>query len=183
MHPDDATVVGIDPDTVRLSLVITRKRGQKVPEVMQIPLAGESNHIKSCGIAFRKIGEVLHDLTSDNGAPYVFLEMPVMGAANGRALPGPTISQAQIGGAVTAAAEEFECPISWVHNMSWKKIVCGKGTIAKTDIPGVMTDVWPELVKAANGDQNIIDAGAINLFGRDRAALVYRLKSRRKKNA
>jgi ribosomal protein L31E len=78
-----------------------------------------------------------------------------------------------------AAAEEYEIPLTLVNNQSWKKRVCGAGNINKEEVAKRMKDIWPEAVKIANGDQNAIDASAINLFGRKALALRVSIMKRR----
>jgi len=112
---------------------------------------------------------------SEQGLTVAYLEAPVLGIGG----PGPTISQAQIGGAIMAAAEEYGVPLTMVNNQSWKKRVCGAGNINKEEVAKRMKDIWPDAVKLANGDQNAIDASAINLFGRKALALKVRIMKRR----
>jgi Holliday junction resolvasome RuvABC endonuclease subunit len=171
----DVAIVGIDPDTVRVTCCVTRVEGQRKPEIHKFQLNSDSNHVVGCGEAFRQVGSFLYELRQEVGLTVAYLEAPIMGQGG----PGPTISQAQIGGAIMAAAEEYEIPLTLVNNQSWKKRVCGAGNINKEEVAKRMKDIWPEAVKIANGDQNAIDASAINLFGRKALALRVSIMKRR----
>ena len=168
------TIVGIDPDTVRVTVCVTKHAGQKKPEIFKFLLNSNHDHIVGCGEAFRQVGSFLYELAQD-GMVCAYLEAPVMGQGG----PGPTISQAQIGGAIMAACEEYGIPLTLVNNQSWKKRVCGAGNINKEEVSKRMKDIWPEASKMANGDQNAVDAAAINLFGRHALALKFRIMRRR----
>lgn len=125
------------------------------------------------GEAFRVFGELLYDLTQESGGtpPRVYLEAPVLG----RGGAWPTISQAQVGGAIMAACVEYRCFLEMVNNQNWKKTVCGHGNLNKTEISKAMFKVWPEAWEAAEGDQDLVDASAIARYGRIRTDLVRRL--------
>lgn len=170
-------MVGIDPDTKKLSLVETNHRGQKKPWVHTIPLPS-TNHRERSGFAYRGMCEIIFNLKERDGQlPILYLEEPVMGKGG----PGSTIPQAIVQGGIFAAADEYECKIVHVNNSSWKKRICGNGNISKSDIPAVMKEVWPELYEIARGQQDLLDAGAIHLFGRRHEEMVARIMKRRNK--
>lgn len=178
---------GVDPDTVRIT-VVTGSRAD--PEIFRIPLDPGSGHTKSCGLAFRGLCEFIGEEKQQAGKnPIIYLEAPVVGQGG----PGPTISQAQIGGSLMACAEEMQTSLTLVNNQTWKKRVTGHGNINKDQVNEWMKDNWPEIYKAAKGhlplcgagpkrDQNIIDAGAIYLFGIFNYELKKRIIKRRKKS-
>jgi hypothetical protein len=138
-------------------------------------LDSERNHTAGCGEAFSAVGQFLYELKQEVGEVYAYLEAPVLGVGG----PGPTISQAQIGGAIMAASVEYDVPLILVNNQSWKKRVCGAGNINKEEVTRRMKTIWPEAIKASGGDQNAVDAAAINLFGRHALALRFRIMKRR----
>lgn len=171
------TILGIDPDTKKLSIV---EAGSNIDKkkffTHTIPLPSSEHHQRS-GFAFRGMSELLANLIERDGEPpVIYMEAPAQGIGG----PGATIPQCYIQGAVMAAASEFDCKFYHVNNKSWKKKICGNGNIKKDDIPEVMKIVWPELYKVVHGQQDLIDAGAIYLFGRHYQNLLESLSKKKK---
>lgn len=180
-------VWGLDPDTKRLTIVY----GPKTDFThIKIQLEPDDEHTKSCGIAFREVYQHMHEFLDEHGVkPVIYLEKPVMGVGG----PGPTIAQTYISGAIQAATEEFQTKCWLVNNSSWKKRVTGNGNNNKDKVAEAMKVVWPELYEAAKGhlplegtpgggpfrDQNLLDAGAIHLFGVHNYRLKQRITKRR----
>jgi len=167
--------MGIDPDTKKLSIVEAVNTKQKKPWVHTIPLPS-SKHQDRAGFAFRGVAELIYQLNERDGRlPIIYMEAPIMGIGG----PGATIPQCYIQGAVMAAASEFDVKVIQVNNQTWKKRICGNGGINKADIPAAMKEVWPELIQIAHDQQDLIDAGAIYLFGRRHQNLLAALKKKR----
>ena len=169
------TILGIDPDTKNLHVV---ESGSNSPQssfyTHTIPMPS-AVHKERCGFAFRGLGELLFNLTERDGKPpLIYLEEPVQGPGG----PGGTIPQVYIHGAVMTAADEYNCKLVQVNNKTWKKRECGNGNIKKEDIPSVLEEKWPELYKVVHGQQDLVDAGFIYLFGRHHYNLVTRLKKK-----
>lgn len=80
-----------------------------------------------------------------------------------------------------AACSEYRCPLVLVNNASWKKQVCGNGGFKKPQIYKAMREVWPEAFELANGDQDLVDASAIYLFGQAHVDSIRRVKITRTK--
>lgn len=175
MRKQRGRVLGVDPSTKKLAIIGTRNRDKQEPEAWTIKLPNDV--IDRCGEAFNAFGGLLYDLTqqSDGVAPRVYLEAPVLG----RGGPHSTISQSQVGGAVMAACSEYRCPLVLVNNASWKKQVCGNGGFGKPEIYKAMRSVWPEAFELANGDQDLVDASAIYLFGQAHTDAIRRVKIKR----
>lgn len=168
------TIVGIDPDTKKLSIVEATSSKQKKPWIHTIPLPS-SKHCDRAGFAFRGMSELLYNLNERDGKmPVIYMEAPAQGIGG----PGATIPQVYVQGAVMAAASEWNCELIQVNNQTWKKRICGNGSIKKVDIPAVMKEVWPELFHIAHDQQDLIDAGAIYLFGRKHQMLLASIKKR-----
>jgi hypothetical protein len=126
----------------------------------------------------------------DGQYPALFLEAPVMGKGG----PGSTIPQAFVSGGVIAGARQGGATISLVNNQTWKKEICGNGNINKLAVSEWTEENWRLLYEKApvptrktdqpegcfgRADQDVIDAGCINLFGWKRTLLVERLRRRR----
>ena len=165
-------VLGVDPSTKKLAVIGTRSKNRSNPEGWVIDLPSDT--VDRCGEAFFEFGALLYDLTkqSDGVVPRVYLEAPVLG----RGGPHSTIAQAQVGGAVMAACSEYRCPLVLVNNASWKKQVCGNGRFGKPEIFKAMREVWPEAFELAGGDQDLIDASAIQMFGQAHADSIRRVR-------
>lgn len=165
-------VIGVDPSTKKIAVMGTRSRSQSVPDAWKFRLTADP--ILRVGEAFNKFGALLYDLTQQSGGvpPRVYLEAPVLG----RGGAWPTISQAQIGGALMAACVEYRCFLEMVNNQTWKSRVCGNGRFGKPEIAKAMYKVWPEAWEVAAGDQDLIDASAIAKYGRMRTDLVTRVR-------
>lgn len=193
------TVGGIDPSSKKIVIVETRASNKSKPFIHICHLRSE-NPEENCSDAFDFVVEYAMNVRErdDGQSPRLYLEAPVMGGGGSqKTRPGPTISQSFVSGSIMAAAAQTECKIALINNSTWKKRILGNGNIAKEDIGGVIKEVWPELYKAAplisakqhNGkipnnmpDQDVLDAGGINLFGWRNVDLVERITKRRKAN-
>lgn len=191
MSDPNVTVIGIDANSHKLALVWKRD-GSKKPILKTFELT-EGDSVKASGEAFRCLSEFFikccDDGIFDPNKTKVYMEAPIMGTGG----PGATIPQAFVEGAVSAWAYEFSLPISLVNNQSWKKKVLGNGNISKTEVTRRMGEVWPELVakcpiifrKQWPGgdnnlpDQDLIDAGAVHLYGEWKVDLLHRILKRR----
>lgn len=183
------TVAGVDPNSHKLALVETRRNRQRKPFLHTYNL-GNGDYEERCDRAFEEIRWYCQAVEERDGSPVkVFLEAPVMGKGG----PGATIPQAYVEGAVMAAVKQSGADITLINNQSWKKQVLGNGNIAKVDIAPKIKELWPELydkVPIVNDtsvtpdwrgkpDQDLIDAGCLNLFGWHRVLLLERLMKRR----
>jgi Holliday junction resolvasome RuvABC endonuclease subunit len=185
-------VVGIDPNSHKLALVESRRSAKKKAFLHTFDLT-KADYEERCSIAFEAIYMFsLGCEQRDDVAPRFYLEAPVMGKGG----PGATIPQAYVEGAVMAAAAQAGAEIHLVNNSTWKKRILGNGNINKKDIADKMKDIWPNFyfkVPIINDtsvtpewrgkpDQDLIDAGAINLFGWNQVELMERISARRKKS-
>ncbi len=162
-------VIGIDPSSAKLAVVSsTRGREQFDYHVSKLSM----DKTEAAGQAFVYMRDYFQLLLDGGWEPYVFQEAPVMGRGGAHA----TVVQAQVGGAIMAAASVSKVPLRLVNNQSWKKRICGNGGINKEEVAARMRDIWPELLEHAGKDQDMIDAGAINLFGWHVLALQDRLR-------
>lgn len=169
--PTKTTVLGVDPSTKKIAIAGTQTRLQREPEFWSIRLP--VHPIIRCGTAFGEFGALLYDLTQRDGEPpRVYLEAPILA----RGGPHATIVQAQVGGAIMAACVEYRAPLVMVNNSSWKKQVLGNGNLDKTKIAAELRRVWPEAWELADGNQDLIDAAAINKYGRNHTELIRRLR-------
>jgi Holliday junction resolvasome RuvABC endonuclease subunit len=163
------TVVGIDPSSRKLALVATRTfRADEVPvtAVIVLPEGGVQ-----AAAAFREVFLFLRRLGAEG--IHVYLEEPVYAFA--RRDPHSTIVQAQIGGAVMAAARLAGASVHLANNQRWKKQVCGKGNASKDEIAASLQIRWPEAYDACQGDQDLVDAASVNRYGVENQRTVERI--------
>lgn len=151
-------VVGIDPSSAKLAMVTNYLPFGEF-EAFKVKL--DKDHWLGCQQAHDTLLIHLATMQSEGWDPFVVLEAPVMGVGG----VWPTIVQSQIGGALMAAISKREVKHRLCSNTTWKKRILGRGNIPKPEIAGKMSEVWPELVEEAGKDQDLIDAGAINLYG------------------
>jgi Holliday junction resolvasome RuvABC endonuclease subunit len=109
----------------------------------------------------------------------VYMEMPLVGRS-----AHSTIVQAQVGGAVLAAADNAGVDFHLVNVNTWKKQVVGKGNAKKEDVAEWLRDNWPDAYTLCGGDQDLVDASALNRYGfrheRIRQAILQRINRARK---
>lgn len=147
------TTCGIDPSTVKLASVI-KSGAQFHVVVRKLP--------KDRNLACLRAYEFAQGIIAEYGEHIqVYMEAPIMGIGG----PGATIPQAQVGGAVMAGFMASGVAVTLCNNSTAKKRVCGRGNVKKDQVKEAMMGVWPELVYRADGDQDVIDAGMICLFG------------------
>lgn len=192
------TVGGIDPSSKKVALVESRSTNKSKAYIHSLVLP-EDDVVDNALHAFNFLVEWgIGVIERDGQPPRLFIEEPVMGGAGGNMRPGPTIEQAFITGVLFAAASQIGSKITRVNNSTWKKRVLGNGNISKEKIVPLMREehTWDYLLektpiinaKQHNGkipnaspDQDIIDAGCVNLFGWNSVEVFERLHNRRKK--
>jgi len=150
----------VDPSSVKIALTITSPAGEDF-QVWRLPKS--AGKIEECGYAYFMMTSLLHVFPS----AAVFLEAPV--SVGGRGSVRALLPQAQVGGAIMAACRGT--PLTLVQNTKWKAKVFGMGNASKQFITSRMETRWPTAYKAAitkrgKIDQDVIDASAINIYGR-----------------
>lgn len=105
------------------------------------------------------------------GSPRLaYLEAPVVaGARNIQS----TVKQAMVSGAVQAAFSQAGFTVQLVPISTWKMVVVGHGGSSKADVARSVRGRWPVIANAADGDQDIIDAAAVCLYGEDDARKTF----------
>lgn len=163
------TVIGIDPSSKKLAFCITYPGSEKYPELHTKRLP--EGILQATGAAFEEAFLCFREFPD----AAVYMEEPVVGR-NMRS----TIVQAQVGGAVMAAADRAGLPyFELVNNSHWKKEVLGKGNAKKPDITAWLEENWREAYTLAQKDQDLIDASCINRYGVQRQRLMQAVMSRR----
>lgn len=158
------SVIGIDPSSKKLALCCSGNGFYSELHVIDLP----GGLYSATGAAYR---EVFSFLKFAEGPVAVYLEAPLVGVGGVHS----TIVQAQVGGAVIAAAQNLAVPLKLVNVGTWKKQVVGKGNAKKPEISEWVEKNCPEAYHLAEGDQDLIDAVCLNRYG----IMYERLLSRR----
>jgi Holliday junction resolvasome RuvABC endonuclease subunit len=148
-------IIGVDPSSAKLAFVITD--GDTLEQVVAIPLPPKDRQNTRSGAAYNAVLEVIGSKRA-----WVFLESPLYWRGG-----KSTIPLAQISGVVQAAVHNAGHQLEMVNNQRWKSRVIGIHNAKKDQIGEVMATLWPEVHAIANGDEDLIDAAAINMYGRD----------------
>jgi Holliday junction resolvasome RuvABC endonuclease subunit len=74
--------------------------------------------------------------------------------------------QAFTSGAVQATMVNEGCTVTMVNVSTWKREVIGNGSASKEDVAQGVRLRWPTFIRGAGGDEDLIDAAAIALWGK-----------------
>lgn len=168
--------VGIDASSKKIAAVVTVD-GHDDPLALIPPtlwkrtLVGDDIVVR-CSAAYRWGRWMMSDvdkMLAENGIyeyeVQVYIEEPVVVPRNMRS----TVVQAKVHGAIVAGIRSSrrysQVPITSVVPPSWKKQVVGKGNATKPEVSKHVFIVWPYVYNLASGDQDLLDAACINLFG------------------
>lgn len=179
------TVLGVDPSSQKIAAVESSDPKRDKP-TLHVKHFDFEDIEKKCEEAFDFMFDTLMVIRERDGQPpRVFLEAPVMGVGG----PGATIPQAFVSGAIMAACMQAGSIVVLVNNQTWKKRALGRGNINKDQVRELMKETWPRLFKATpimekgdfkgHPDQDLLDAGGLNLHGWRSVDLFERLKKRR----
>lgn len=101
------------------------------------------------------------------GSPRLaYIEAPVVaGARNIQS----TVKQAYINGVVQAAFVQAGFTVEMVPISTWKMVVVGNGSASKEQVARRIRGRWAPVHRSAAGDQDLLDAAAICLYGEQHA--------------
>lgn len=162
------TVIGIDPSSKKLAFISSWKNSNFF-QFYKVSLPGDI--LQATGAAFEEAYSIFEGYPGDVA---VYMEAPVVG----RNIHS-TIVQAQVGGAVMAAAHQTGVKLFLVNNTSWKKQVLGMGNAGKTQISAWLEENWPEAYNLAGRDQDLIDAACISRYGVHHQRLIQAIQRRK----
>jgi len=158
---DNNIVIGIDPSATHIAFVIFYPN--ETWEVVAAKKLGKSGPESCCQARLLTLATIdKARKTWKDGIVHCFYELPVLGRGGFRS----TIVQCFTSGAVQGAIHERECSSYTVNVSSWKKAVVGKGNADKSQVAEFLRLRWNALYTAAEGNQDIYDATAIALYGR-----------------
>lgn len=157
-------IIGIDPAKTRLAAVVWDGKHRFWLERRSMP----SDLVWCCDIAERWVRNLIKKyrdmipLEDIDGEVWVFVEGPVLAKGG----PYATIVQAQVQGSILSGARKLTKKVVQVHNQTAKMRIVGYGNASKTDIKRCIKRLWPKLYVAAKGNQDLMDAAMIALYGK-----------------
>ncbi len=159
----EPVIVGIDPASTRLAAATVSGTPQRplLLDLTKRQLTTKKWSPESTALAMDWAWDLLGHARSF-GDPEVWIEEPVVGRS-----PRATVVQAFTSGAVQAALVYEGTPVSLVNVSTWKKEL-GRGSSfpsGKDAVQRLVGSQWPHAAAAADGDQDLIDAIAIALYG------------------
>lgn len=122
--------------------------------------------MSSRSVELTVLGNSITGIISEEDSAFVE-EPPLAGSRNIRT----ALQLSQLMGAVMACApgHTYEVPVS-----SWKKATVGRGNASKEEVAKWLSQEHPQYYQRCSGDQNLVDATCIALYGQGRLDLVQR---------
>jgi Holliday junction resolvasome RuvABC endonuclease subunit len=155
------TVIGIDPAATHIAFTIFYP--DETWDVVAIKKLGKSGAEACCQARLVTLATIDSARSKcKDSTVHCFYEMPILGRGGFRS----TIVQCFTSGAVQGAIYERQCPSYPVNVSSWKKAVVGKGNADKGQVGEFLRLRWNAIYTAAEGNQDVYDATAIALYGR-----------------
>lgn len=100
--------------------------------------------------------------TVAQGPTWMFVENPLVGIGG----PHATIVQAQVQGLVLGTSVRSGVAAAYPVNVqTWKKDVVGRGNAPKDAVASWLRSECPNLADMADGDQDLVDAACVALYG------------------
>lgn len=152
-------VIGVDPASTKLAMVALSSTGEFVS--MYNPKLGKSGG-QSCSNAMKATRDFVLAVSAQIGRPdSAFVEAPIVGRGGVRT----TMVQCFTSGAIQGVLHDEGIPTQIANVSSWKKRVVGKGNATKEEVAKHLRLRWPDLFGSAKGNQDLIDASCIAIYG------------------
>jgi len=156
---DRFVVIGIDPASTKLAMVALSSDGRYM--TYYNGKLGKSGG-QSCANAIRSVNSFVSSVQKKLGkVQYAFIESPVVGRGGVRS----TMVQCFTSGAIQGALYESGITTQVANVSSWKKSVVGKGNATKEEVAEFIRLRWNDIFATASGNQDLIDASCIALYG------------------
>jgi Holliday junction resolvasome RuvABC endonuclease subunit len=152
------TVIGVDPSSRKIAAVASTPHDWAL-FVSEVPEEVAKDRAFTLGVLEAEFSDWLRQF--DASKLYIFVEQPLMGR-NVHAMR----VMSQVEGAVLLAGHKQGAQgVYEVNVQSWKKGVVGKGNAGKQDVNFYIQEHHDGLANLCDGDQDLLDAGAICLYG------------------
>lgn len=158
------TVIGIDPSSKKIAVVIADKDGFRAIE-QQLPVKESDKYTAYNSHMALTFCTWLFDTVLDPESTHVYLEAPVL-AGRGKANPQAMLPQAFVSGVIQATAMDAGfVGVTMVAPGSWKKVVVGNGSATKPQVGRNLRRRRPDLWRICYQSGDLKDAGSICLYG------------------
>jgi hypothetical protein len=156
---DEQVILGIDPAATKVSFVAITDIDFFVQHHKRLGKSGG----EACNSAWHVTNSLLFDINQvwPGATIFPFIESPVVGRGGVRS----TMVQCFTSGAIQAALHNAGLDTQGANVSSWKKVVTGRGNSTKPEVAKHLRLRWPALYRAAGGNQDIVDAACIALYG------------------
>jgi Holliday junction resolvasome RuvABC endonuclease subunit len=154
-------IVGCDPAGRRVALVWPEENRSACLHLKAHPKGLRATD--GWGPDARRIADWCHEVLK--GVDTLWIERPIMG---GSGSPLAAIRIAVTAGLVAAAST---ARLEFVFPVVWKAAVVGKGNADKSAVAAWLAEHHPTLAKTCGGDQDLVDAACIALYGQLAAGL------------
>ena len=153
-------LAGIDPSTKRVAIVgANLDLSDPWAEVVTLASPRQTYRPEATAIAVAQVERVLRG----HGVDLTFIEEPLVGRGGVRT----ALLLGYVAGAVQAGAVQASRQVRLVNVQTWKRSIVGKGNALKPEVSEAVRLRWPEMHRRVAGDQDLIDAAAIFLYGVD----------------
>lgn len=159
---DNVLVVGVDPASAKMALVAMCNGEFVVQSYNKLGKSGGP----ACHAAMAKTEQFIRSLPHwEYHHRFAYIEAPVVGRGGVRT----TMVQCFTSGAIQGVLHGLGFVTEVANVSSWKKRVVGKGNATKPEVAEHLRLRWPSLYARTGGDQDLIDACCIALYGRELA--------------
>jgi Holliday junction resolvasome RuvABC endonuclease subunit len=152
--------LGIDPAASKVAYVAIYENEYLLEFHKQIGKSGG----EACSSA-TKITKAFVDKIIDKWPNHIDIEAWVESPIVGRGGVRSTMVQCYTSGAIQGALYDAGILAQSANVSSWKKRVVGKGNATKPEVADFLRLRWPSIFSEAAGNQDIIDAACIALYG------------------
>lgn len=158
--PDRTVIIGVDPAASKVAFVAICGNEFVSKAYTRLGTSGGVACWNAWNTTERFVSELPWEL--DGRQLHSFIEAPLVGRGGVRT----TMVQCFTSGAIQGALNGLRFSTQIANVSSWKKRVVGRGNAKKPEVAEFLAKQHPELFRATGGNQDLIDASCIALFGK-----------------